>query len=288
MSYSFLLRGPSTGVLRPFHRTFQSKATFIKHLRSQLPGVSLKLASQAYNQCGTDLKVATAWLQKEMLAQGLRLSTKQSLDNRLSQGWIGVFRNEHEGCMVEVNCQTDFVARTSLFCTFVQNMVKIIPTLTSHVSDTTPWQDLPQVQLHKTLTSQLSTLVSQVQEPVHLTRATYSRSSHVGMYLHPPDPIKQVGRLGALVSTSLHVPLHVRDHVAKLIVGYQPSSVVDLLNLPYHVGDPGSMSVQDVLLQLHQEAQVFGFRRYQVGESLEEVLEPSPPQASTTVASLTS
>ncbi|CAD5122705.1 DgyrCDS11113 [Dimorphilus gyrociliatus] len=51
----------------------------------------------------------------------------QKLQSRpMSQGLIGIVCNENYGSMVEVNCETDFVARNEKFLEFVYDITKCL------------------------------------------------------------------------------------------------------------------------------------------------------------------
>ena len=61
---------------------------------------------------------AEAWLQEQAQKEGWSKATKLK-GRTTAQGLIGVMRNKHSATMVEVNCETDFVAKNSEFQGFV-------------------------------------------------------------------------------------------------------------------------------------------------------------------------
>lgn len=84
-------------------------------------------ARQALNETGNDLQAALKWLEKDLLASGAAKATKIK-DRSASEGVISVSivdggRGSRVGsgkgalhaAMIELNCETDFVARTDQF-----------------------------------------------------------------------------------------------------------------------------------------------------------------------------
>lgn len=67
---------------------------------------------------------AEVWLREQAQALGWSKATK--LEGRqTSQGLIGVAVNKSHGVLVEVNCETDFVARNQEFRKIVETATKV-------------------------------------------------------------------------------------------------------------------------------------------------------------------
>ncbi|XP_013407871.1 elongation factor Ts, mitochondrial [Lingula anatina] len=77
-------------------------------------GFSILQCKKALEKFPDDMEKAEAWLNEQAAEQGWAKANK--LGHRpMSQGLIGVLKKDSMGIMVEVNCETDFVARNDKF-----------------------------------------------------------------------------------------------------------------------------------------------------------------------------
>lgn len=89
----------------------------IKSLRAKT-GLGIKDVKSALEETGGDETKAIAWLKEK----GLTTVAKKA-DRSTSQGLIDVYTHSGRiGAMVEVNCETDFVARNEDFKTFAHDL----------------------------------------------------------------------------------------------------------------------------------------------------------------------
>jgi elongation factor Ts len=88
----------------------------VKQLRQET-GLSLSDCVKALNESSDDLDAAKLWL---------RAMGKKSLNiiESAKEGWVGsyVHHNGRIGVLVEINCQTDFAAKTDEFKSFAKNI----------------------------------------------------------------------------------------------------------------------------------------------------------------------
>ncbi len=98
----------------------------IRRLR-ELTGVGITDAKKALVDAGGDFDKAL----KEMRAKGLTKAEKRS-EREARAGLIGTYSHDgHIGVLVEVNCETDFVAKTDEFKDLVKD-------LTLHIAASAP------------------------------------------------------------------------------------------------------------------------------------------------------
>lgn len=97
-------------------------AATIKQLR-EATGAGVLDCRKALEQTGGDLEKAKAWLKDKGLAAAAKKSDRVAKD-----GLIGsyIHHNNRVAVLIEVNCETDFVARTEGFKTLTQNIAKHI------------------------------------------------------------------------------------------------------------------------------------------------------------------
>ena len=94
-------------------------ASMVKELRTST-GAGMMDCKQALTESSGDVEAAIDWLRKK----GLSKAAKKS-DRVAAEGLIGVTSDGKSGAVVEVNSETDFVARNEQF----QDMVRTIATL---------------------------------------------------------------------------------------------------------------------------------------------------------------
>src|ERR1700736_5486927 len=91
-------------------------AAMVKDLRDKT-GAGMMDCKQALNETGGDLEAAVDWLRKKGLSKAAKKAGRVA-----AEGLIGVAVSANKGVVVEVNSETDFVARNDLF----QGLVKMI------------------------------------------------------------------------------------------------------------------------------------------------------------------
>jgi elongation factor Ts len=91
-------------------------AGMVKELRDKT-GAGMMDCKAALTETGGDLEGAVDWLRKKGLSKAAKKAGRVA-----AEGLIGVAVTAHKGILVEVNSETDFVARNDLF----QGLVKMI------------------------------------------------------------------------------------------------------------------------------------------------------------------
>jgi elongation factor Ts len=91
-------------------------ASMVKELRDKT-GAGMMDCKAALGESGGDLEAAVDWLRKKGLAKAAKKAGRVA-----AEGLIGVALTPSKGLVVEVNSETDFVARNDLF----QGLVKMI------------------------------------------------------------------------------------------------------------------------------------------------------------------
>ena len=97
-------------------------AAMIKPLR-EATGAGVLDCRKALEACDGDMEKAKAWLKDKGLAAAAKKSDRVAAD-----GLVGsyIHHNHRIAVLVEVNCETDFVARTEGFKTLTQEIAKHI------------------------------------------------------------------------------------------------------------------------------------------------------------------
>lgn len=171
-------------------------ASMVKDLREKT-GAGMMDCKQALSEANGDIEAAIDWLR----AKGLSKAAKKS-DRVAAEGLIGVAATATKGAVVEVNAETDFVARNEQF----QEMVRNITTLVPEVGD-----DVAKIQAATypgksvTVEDQIKESIATIGENMALRRAALVEVSEgvVAAYVHNKisDDLGKIGVLVALESS---------------------------------------------------------------------------------------
>src|SRR3954466_10069155 len=94
-------------------------AAMVKELREK-SGAGMMDCKSALNESGGDIEAAIDWLRKKGLAKAAKKAGRVA-----AEGLIAVESAGHTAAILEVNSETDFVARNDQFQAFVREAAKI-------------------------------------------------------------------------------------------------------------------------------------------------------------------
>ena len=94
-------------------------AAMVKDLREK-SGAGMMDCKKALNENGGDMDAAMDWLRTKGLAAAAKKSSRTA-----AEGLVGVTVNGTEGAAVEVNSETDFVAKNDQFQAFVRDVTQV-------------------------------------------------------------------------------------------------------------------------------------------------------------------
>lgn len=170
-------------------------ASMVKELREK-SGAGMMDAKNALVENGGDMEKAMDWLRTKGLAKAAKKAGRTA-----AEGLIAVARAGSKASVLEVNAETDFVARNQQFQDFAKKAAEISLGSESDISKlaATPYADGKSVQ------ETLSALIATIGENMSLRRTkTLSVSSGVvASYIHNAvsDGLGKIGVLVALEST---------------------------------------------------------------------------------------
>ena len=167
-------------------------ASTIKELREK-SGAGMMDCKKALTETDGNMEEAIDWLRK----QGLSAVAKKS-GRVAAEGLIGVTINNNSGAMIEINSETDFVARNELF----QNFVKTCSTLVlSSKNDIEALQELPFPNSDRTVNQELANNIATIGENMNIRRVEFLEVSEgiLVSYVHN-NVADGLGRLGVLVA----------------------------------------------------------------------------------------
>ncbi len=168
----------------------QITAQMVKDLRD-MTGAGMMDCKAALGETLGNVDAAVDWLRKK----GLSKAAKKA-DRVAAEGLIGVAVNGTKGVVVEVNSETDFVARNDLF----QGLVKMIANVALDVG-----ADIEKIKTAKTgsrtIAEDISETIAKIGENMTLRRAAELSvgKGAVGSYVHN-SVIEGAGKMGVLVA----------------------------------------------------------------------------------------
>ncbi len=196
-------------------------ASIIKELR-QKSGAGMMDCKKALIQTDGNMEEAIDWLRK----QGLSAVEKKS-GRVAAEGLIGISINNNSGAMVEVNSETDFVARNELF----QNFVKTCSNLAlSSKNDIEALKNLPFPNSDRTVNQELANNIATIGENMNLRRVEFLEVSEgiLVSYVHNNVSVG-LGRLGVLVAleskAKINDLLDTGKQIAMHIAATSPKSI---------------------------------------------------------------
>jgi elongation factor Ts len=167
-------------------------ASMVKELR-EVSGAGMMDCKNALNENNGDMDAAVDWLRTKGLAKAAKKSGRVA-----AEGLVGVASKGTTGSVVEVNSETDFVARNEVF----QTMVAKISTLASTISGS--HDDLLAAEFPgagKSVQDHVQEMVGTIGENMTVRRSqTLSVSEGiVASYVHSPVT-EGLGKIGVLVA----------------------------------------------------------------------------------------
>jgi elongation factor Ts len=168
----------------------QITAQMVKDLR-EMTGAGMMDCKSALGETAGDVNAAVDWLRKK----GLSKAAKKA-DRVAAEGLIGVAVKGTKGVVVEVNSETDFVARNDLF----QGLVKMVANVALDVG-----ADVEKIKAaktgSKTVADDISETVAKIGENMTLRRTAGLSVGQgaIGSYVHNAV-IDGAGKMGVLVA----------------------------------------------------------------------------------------
>ena len=167
-------------------------AALVKDLREKT-GAGMMDCKKALTENGGDLEQAIDWLRKKGLSAAAKKSGRVA-----AEGLIGVASTANKAAMVEVNAETDFVARNEAFQALVEGVAKVALEIGEDVEAI---KAAPFPGESRTVGEQITHLVATIGENMSLRRARVMsvKQGAVATYLH--NSLKPgLGKIGVLVA----------------------------------------------------------------------------------------
>jgi elongation factor Ts len=167
----------------------QITAAMVKELR-ELTGAGMMECKKALAEAGGDTEAAIEWMRKNGLAKADKKAGRVAAEGVIA---LAAAQNQKTACMIEINCETDFVARGDDFRNFVDQVSALA--LEKAPADLEALLKLPYPG-SADVETQRKALVAKIGENIQIRRFVRVASDGVvGVYSHG-------GRIGVLVDMS--------------------------------------------------------------------------------------
>jgi elongation factor Ts len=163
-------------------------ASLVKSLRDQT-GAGMMECKKALTATNGDLAAAEDWLRKNGALKAAKKATRTA-----AEGLIGLAVEGGKGVVVEVNAETDFVARNDEFKAFVTNVAKLALTHSESLEALLDAK-LGGASVKDTLTA----LVAKIGEHMAVRRVASVEADVVASYVHNAVS-PELGKIGVLVA----------------------------------------------------------------------------------------
>jgi elongation factor Ts len=170
--------------------TTNVSASMVKELREQT-GAGMMDCKAALSETGGNLDAATDWLRKKGLSKAAKKAGRVA-----AEGLVGVAVTPGKGIVVEVNSETDFVARNDLF----QGLVKMIASAALDAGSSVD-KILAAKTGNITISEAIADTIAKVGENMTLRRAAALsiNKGAIGSYVHN-SVADGLGRIGVIVA----------------------------------------------------------------------------------------
>lgn len=167
----------------------------VKALRER-SGAGMMDCKKALVECDGDIEAAIDWLRKKGLAAAAKKSGRVA-----AEGLVGVCVDGTKGALLEVNAETDFVARNELFQKYVGDSVVLA---CANNADIEALKGVDYPETGRNVADELTNLIAVIGENMTLRRVAHMSVSNgvIASYVHNKisDNLGKIGILVALES----------------------------------------------------------------------------------------
>jgi len=192
----------------------------VKKLR-ELTGVGFKDCKVAIDENNGDIGKSIEFLRKKGIAKA-----DKKMQRVAAEGLICVNEKENNFSMIEINSETDFVAKNSQFISFAEEISNLNLINKGNMENIL----LSKMKNEKNVKENLLDLISKIGEKITLRRCTFLPSNNAVNFSYVHTSLKKnIGKLGVLLSIETTKPkneiLDLGKHLAMHIAASSPLAI---------------------------------------------------------------
>ncbi len=169
----------------------------VKKLR-ELTGVGFKDCKNAIDNCNGDIEKSIEFLRIKGIAKA-----NKKLERIAADGLVCISEKENKFSIIEVNSETDFVAKNNEFIKFVEEVSKLALSNYGKMEDIL----ISKMENKKNVKDNLVTLISKIGEKITLRRSDFIGTEEYLNFFYIHAAIKKnIGKIGVLVSLKTTKP----------------------------------------------------------------------------------
>lgn len=180
-------------------------ANMVNELRRRT-GAGIMECKKALQEAKGELELA-----EDIIAKSSNRKAAKSAARTAAEGRITIMQSDKAGIMLEINCQTDFVAREETFINFTQQVAKIA--LEKGVTTLESLLEAPFDSETETVEIARQNMVAKIGENIQIRRFvpfTLSNNQYLGSYVHN-------ARMGAMVILEGGTPELAKDMAMQVV-----------------------------------------------------------------------
>ena len=172
-------------------QTLEITAELVKTLRNKTDAGMMD-CKKALKETGGDLEAAVAYLRQK----GLAVASKRA-DRATSEGavWASIAPDQKSGLLLEVNCETDFVAKTPAFVELGDRLTEHLAAVALESVEELLTQPCPH-QADLSVTDYLNEVIAKTGEAIRIRHFTRYQGDLVAAYIH------HGGKIGVMLELS--------------------------------------------------------------------------------------
>ena len=169
----------------------------VKKLR-EFTGVGFKDCKEAIDVNNGDIDKSIEFLRKKGIAKA-----NKKMERVAADGLVCIYEKENKFIIVEVNSETDFVAKNNEFIKFVEEMSKLALISSGKMEDIL----ISKMENKKNVKDNLVTLISKIGEKITLRRCDFVGEDKSLNFSYVHSIVKKnIGKIGVLVSLKTTKP----------------------------------------------------------------------------------
>ena len=169
----------------------------VKKLR-ELTGVGFKDCKNAIDNCNGDIEKSIEFLRIKGIAKA-----NKKMERIAADGLVCISEKENKFSIIEVNSETDFVAKNNEFIKFVEEISKLALSNSGKMEDIL----ISKMENKKNVKDNLVTLISKIGEKITLRRSDFIGTEEYLNFFYIHAAIKKnIGKIGVLVSLKTTKP----------------------------------------------------------------------------------
>ena len=169
----------------------------VKKLR-ELTGVGFKDCKNAIDNCNGDIEKSIEFLRIKGIAKA-----NKKMERIAADGLVCIYEKENKFSIIEVNSETDFVAKNNEFIKFVEGVSKLALSNSGKMEDIL----ISKMENKKKVKDNLVTLISKIGEKITLRRSNFIGTDKYLNFFYMHAAIKKnIGKIGVLVSLKTTKP----------------------------------------------------------------------------------